>query len=156
MIVLKPVTHPHKVTDSCLHSCHRRTEIRNRFAINFTLLMHDDQVRYLLSHRLQDALNGFGMEHRHCGIAQTVRSNWEKHGTTSRSHNPPGICFKDRTTLRPAHSPGFSPSCGNHEIPGSGHSSSTHRWLLIEAAAPPLSRSQRTTTQNQHFTTNQN
>lgn len=117
VIVLKPVSHPHEVADSCLYSGHGRTEVGNRFAINFSLLMHDDQVRYLLSHRLQDTLNGFRVKHRHRGIATRFSTLTGKNGARlSLTIHP---VFASRTTLRPVQSPGFSPSCGNHEIPGS-------------------------------------
>lgn len=141
-IVLEPgvVSHPHKVADSCLHGGHGRTEIGNRFAINFPLLVHDDQVRYLLSHRLQDTLNGFGVKHRHRGIAPILHSNWQKTGHHSGSQST-------QCSLQGQPSDPCSPqACPRHAVimKSPGHHSSTHRRLL-RRSAPPQSPIQRTT-----------
>ena len=58
-------THPHKVADRRLHRGHRHRQIRDGFPVHLSLLVHDDQVGDLLGHRLQDTLDGLGVEHRH-------------------------------------------------------------------------------------------
>lgn len=61
--------HPHEVADSRLHCRHWAGKIWDRFPINFALLVHDNQVGYLLSHRLQDTLYRLGVENWHPEIS---------------------------------------------------------------------------------------
>ena len=60
-------THPNEVADRRLHGGHRRGEVRDGFAVHLAFLVHNHQVRDLLRHRLQNALNRARMEHRHRG-----------------------------------------------------------------------------------------
>lgn len=59
--------HPDEVADRRLHGGHRRGEVRDGFAVHLAFLVHDHQVRDLLRHRLQDALDRSRMKHRHRG-----------------------------------------------------------------------------------------
>lgn len=60
-------THPHQVADSGLHGRHGGGEVRDGLAVYLPLLVHDDQVGDLLSHGLQDALDGARVEDGHGG-----------------------------------------------------------------------------------------
>lgn len=58
-------THPYEVADRRLHRSHRNGQIRDGFTVHLPLFVHDDQVRDLLGHRLQDTLDGLGVKDRH-------------------------------------------------------------------------------------------
>lgn len=59
--------HPDEVADGRLHGGHGRGEVRDGFAVHLAFLVHDHQVRDLLRHWLQDALNRARVKHRHRG-----------------------------------------------------------------------------------------
>ncbi len=60
-----PNSYPDQVTDSCLHGGYGSGEIRDGFPVHLSLLMHDDQMRDLLGHRLQDTLYRLRVKNRH-------------------------------------------------------------------------------------------
>ena len=74
--------HPDEVADRSLHRSHGRGEVRDGFAVYLAFLVHDHQVRDLLRHRLQDALDRAGMKHRHRGGERggepRASENWEE------------------------------------------------------------------------------
>lgn len=61
----RKVTYSNQVAHSRLHSSNRRWQIWNRFSINFTFFVHNHQMGYLLSHRLQDTFYRLRVENRH-------------------------------------------------------------------------------------------
>lgn len=60
-----PNSYPDQVTDSSLHGGHGSGEIRDGFPVHLSLLVHDDQMRDLLGHRLQDTLYRLRVKNRH-------------------------------------------------------------------------------------------
>lgn len=61
------LAHPDEVADGRLHGGHGRGEVRDGFAVHLAFLVHDHQVRDLLRHWLQDALDRARVKHRHRG-----------------------------------------------------------------------------------------
>lgn len=62
---MKLAAHPNEVADGRLNGGHRRRQVRDGFAVNFSFFVHDDQMGDLLGHRLQDTFNRFRVENRH-------------------------------------------------------------------------------------------
>ena len=129
-------THPHKVADCRLHRGHRHRQIRDGFPVHLPLLVHDDQVGDLLGHRLQDTLDGLGVEHRHRGrlLPQTRQ---KKRRLVAPAEDPPLSLLlsaplllssprqEDKSrVVSPA--PGTKPSCVSPPLPVCTVSSGEH------------------------------